>query len=194
MPSPNSFEKAKQKAMEMYEDHLSQKRVDEKAIPIIECFMEKPGYFTTSSCSGRISLSYAPLKGKKKEHVFIKKWHDVPDSNDVLESIKSADWKDVLWLKFEPFIFHIGCKDLEHAEKLIKLCIDLGFKRSGIFRLSPFPLVEVIPTGYFSVALGKDKELFVDEKAIMWFCQVAKELLLLNEERLQRFLERIKDL
>ncbi len=194
MPCSDSFEKAKRKAIKMYKDHLSQKRVDEKAIPVIECFMKKTGYFTTSSCSGRISLSYAPLKGKKKDHVFIKKWHDVPKLEDILESINASEWKDILWLKFEPFIFHIGCKDLKYAEKLIKECIALGFKRSGIFRLSPFPLVEIIPTGYFSVSLGKDNKLFVDEIAIRWFYEVIKELLIFNEEKLHRFLERIKEL
>ena len=67
------FEENKKKALENFEKHLKEGRVDEELIEFLKEFNKKENYYTTSSCAGRIIILLD--KGKKGESKIVAKWH-----------------------------------------------------------------------------------------------------------------------
>ncbi len=188
------FDGHKEKSLNTLKRAMENGEVDEKVIPLLDIINKTRSFFTTSSCSGRISLSHVPLKGKKKDHKFVAKWHRKVKVEEVAEKIgevleSKAFPNSVLWLKFESFILHIGCRDLEAAEKLINLCIRLGFKRSGAFRITPFPFVEVIATDYVAVPVGINNRIGVSDNYIRFVVEILNGRMEENDRKLRRFTE-----
>lgn len=52
--------------------------------------------------------------------------------------------KNILFLRLEPLILHVGCRNIEAAERLLKICRKEGFKRSGIYQTRSRIMVEII--------------------------------------------------
>ncbi len=188
------FDGHKERSLNALKRAMENGEVDKKVIPLLDIINKTRNFFTTSSCSGRISLSHVPLKGKKKDHKFVAKWHRKVKVEEITENIRNvlesrAFPNSVLWLKFESFILHIGCRDLEAAEKLINLCIRLGFKRSGMFRVTPFPFVEVIATDYVAVPVGINNKISVSEDYIGFVVEMLNTRMEENDRKLKRFTE-----
>ena len=107
------FDEHKKKSLDSLARAMERGEVDEGIIPLLELINSTTSFFTTSSCSGRISLSCVPLRGKKKDHVFIAKWHRKVEVEEVMEKVKMATASGmyggaVLWLQGESFILHVG--------------------------------------------------------------------------------------
>ncbi len=183
-----SFKEEKERVLESLKTAVDNNQVDEKIMMTLEAINSNQMYFTTSSCGGRISLGVAPIMGKKKEHEFIKMWHRKVRLDELMDSIPEV-WKGVLWLKMESFILHVSCRDMEAAEKLLKIAIKLGLKRSGIFRINPFPMIEIIATDYVSVPLGKDGKLFATQEYLSFLIALMNKRLEENDRKLERFRE-----
>ena len=181
-----AFDVEKKKSLPSLKKALQQGEVDEKIISTLESINAHADYFTTSSCGGRISLSVAPLLGKKKDHEFVKKWHGKITLKELIEAIPES-WSGLLWLKTESFILHVGCRDMGAANNLQKLAIKLGLKRSGVFRINPFPMVEIIATDYISVPLGEDGRLFVDDAYLSFLLEIMNARIEENDKKLMNF-------
>ena len=130
--------------------------VDEPIIPLIGCINESKSFYTTSSCSGRISLflqeSFDENKDNDEHHTITKKggeWllisHGLIDNDQITKKIynykqkknnKNPNKQIEISLKFEPFILHIECKDLLSAKELLSLSRQHGFRESGINAIS----------------------------------------------------------
>ena len=121
-------------------EDLSRKgSIDEPIRPLVELLNASLNYYTTSTCSGRISLIRKP-----RDNAAIKKGGDfVLNSHDVIgfelfESLLNehvlcdAAGQDCLWLKFEPFILHIQCLDLHSAHSLLTVALAAGCRNSGL--------------------------------------------------------------
>ncbi len=95
-----------------------------------------PDYVTTSSCSGRISVSYSLGESKGVNWTLVK--HGFVTLTELLESINvdkivHENVMDALFtLKCEPFIMHICCRDLDHAKLLHHIAMECGYRESGI--------------------------------------------------------------
>ncbi len=188
----STFEHEKEHAISQLEKAIKNKEVDEKIVSVLKLINSHPDYFTTSSCAGRISLSTVPPGGKKKDHVFIKKWHRTVSYDELMEALP-REWKGVLWLKMESFILHIGCRDMSAAEKIQKMAILLGLKRSGIFRISPFPMMEVIATDYVAAPIGEEGKLFVTKEYIGFIVNIMNQKMEENDKKLEKFYKEIKE-
>jgi len=110
--------------------------LDEKIIPLLSTINSKPQYYTTSSCSGRITLF--TTSGKKNQSDWLKVSHSLIDQQFFqLESSTS-----LVWLRLEPFILHIACENLAAANNMLDLIRGL-YKKSCLLSVSNKIIVEV---------------------------------------------------
>jgi len=114
-------------------DKSSAGGIDRAIIPLCRKINKNPDYYTTSSCAGRIIL--IKETGKKQENAFIKVWHDKISMKELLNALKNAKYKKIIYLKHEPCIMHVSCRTLSDAEKLVQLARHCGWKKSGIISL-----------------------------------------------------------
>ncbi len=182
------FEKNKDKALKILNEHLKQKRVDEALIDFLLQFNKKENFYTSSSCSGRIIILLD--KGKKKESKIIAKWHRKVDFNEFLNVYKNLDFSvnGKYYLKQEPLILHVICKKLKDALKILKLCRKHGFKHSGIISAKKEKIVvEINGIDYLSVPLASN----MSEEYLKFVLEVANRKFEKNEERSKKFLSEL---
>lgn len=167
--------------------------VDEDAIPIINEVNSKKNYYTTSSCSGRISLFFESPSGKKKDAgwTFVK--HGTASMDEILEALKEIP-EETLWFKMETPIFHIACRTDDDAKMLLALCMKLGFKRSGITSSARRTMVEIIFNDKIEVPVASNGQLFVDEKFVAFLLREANDKFKKNNLLLKRFEIELKKL
>jgi len=192
----DKFSVQKQKAILKFESALSKNEVDKDIIPFLEKFNKKENYYTTSSCAGRIILLHD--LGSKKFSYFVGRWHRKVKYEEILEHIhrfceKEESSKGILWFKQEPLILHIVSKDLEGAEKILKIAITYGLKHSGIISLSKQRyVVEINGNERMSVPIVHKKLLIENLPEYLFsIVEIANENFEKNEKRRNRFLEEI---
>ncbi len=133
------FSKRKQDVLSK-EDKSSKGSWDERIIDLCEKINSCENYYTTSSCSGRIII----MKDieKKGPNLFLFISHDHISFEDINNFIRNTSEKNVKF-KFEPFILHIACRDLESAKSFLKLSKKCGIKNSGVISLGKNIVVEI---------------------------------------------------
>lgn len=129
--------------------------LDVPIISLIDAINSHPSFFTTSSCSGRISIlcHRNPSPNANESDTKIKKkagggrWvyitHDPADPEAVVDAVfgGGADRREgeggggELVFRFEPLIIAVECVDVESAQKLVSTAISCGFRESGEFFL-----------------------------------------------------------
>src|SRR3989338_5583747 len=114
------------------QDKSKKGAIDGHIKDLINTINDSEDYYTTSSCSGRIVLLKLSESKKKNEAEWIFTSHELVDADDILEVLKNVPEEQV-WLRFEPPIIHVCCKNLESAEKLLEVARVSSFKKSGIF-------------------------------------------------------------
>lgn len=167
------------------EDKSKKGTTDEDAKPIIEALNKSKNYYTTSSCSGRISL-FREAKSKKKHEsdwLFVK--HGEVTKKEILEALKEIP-EDTLWFRQESPIFHIACRDINSANDLLNLCRSIGFKHSGIIGISRRVMVEIIFNEKIACPISQKKELFVQNNHLDFLIKTANEKLKRNNELLKK--------
>ncbi|NJE86021.1 hypothetical protein E3E23_09330 [Thermococcus sp. CX2] len=186
-----NFELQREKAMAGLREALEEGKVDEDIIPLLEKINSLENYFTTSSCSGRISVMEMPEFGDKVNAVWLGKWHREVELGEVLEAIKKHS-SGQLWFMVRSPILHVSARTLEDAVKLLNLAISLGFKYSNIKSVSHKKLVvEIRSTERMDVPLGEDGELWVDEDYIARIVGIANDQLRRFKGKLKRLEEEI---
>lgn len=145
--------------------------IDEKIIFLIDKINQDENYYTTSSCSGRVTM--IKRNGKKNETEWLKVSHDLIDRN-----FFEINEEGMVWLRLEPLILHVACKDLEYADRLLekakkfykKSCL-LSFKnkiivevRGSEFIEMPFYNKELL----FSGDMEELKDLINDKLELIW--------------------------
>jgi len=183
------FEAEKKRAME----RLRVGGADEEVAGIIEKINGFEGFFTTSSCSGRIALIRLPEIGAKREAEFIGKWHRSVTKEEVLGAIKNSE-KGEIWLLSQSPILHVACRSLEKAKTLLRIAIESGFKYSGIKAISNSNskdngkvVVEIMSTERMDVPLGKDGMTFCSESYMEFILSKANFMLERGKGKLKRF-------
>ncbi|XP_077971526.1 tRNA wybutosine-synthesizing protein 3 homolog [Styela clava] len=134
------------KAAALAKADLSRKGSIDSAIENVVHFINgQSGYFTTSSCSGRILLCSDDVTGDKKKDenndeprtnntkkgcqwYFVS--HEIVNPVDVIEHLKNI--RGPSKLKFEPFVMHVQCNNIEAARCFHQASVASGFRNSGI--------------------------------------------------------------
>lgn len=138
--------------------------MDIKIKSLVEKINSLDDFFTTSSCSGRILISAIPESNKKNDVQYLFCSHEKTNFRKIKTSIKKLPNEEV-WLRVEPAILHIACKNIEKGSKLLNLARDIGFRRSGIISIGKSKIIlEIVSTEKIEALLGKNKELLIGEK------------------------------
>jgi len=189
-----NFDLQKKKALESLNEALEKGLVDSDIISLLNKINSLENYFTTSSCSGRISVMQLPDFGDKLNAVWLGKWHSEVKIEEVLDAINKHD-EGMLWFMLNSPILHIAARTLEDAVELLNLAISCGFKHSNIKSISHKKLVvEIRSTERMDVPLGKDKELWVSPEHLAKIISMANLQLRRAKEKLKRFENEIEKL
>lgn len=96
-------------------------------------------------------------------------------------------------LKFEPFVLHVLCQELQDAQLLHSVAINSGFKNSGItVGRGGKIMMAVRSTHCLEVPLSHKGKLMVSEEYIEFLIHVANRKMEENTRRIDRFYKRLE--
>ncbi len=146
------------------QDKSKKGSVDSHIEDLIDTINNSDNYYTTSSCSGRIVLLKLSESGKKNEAEWIFTSHELVNYDDIPEVLKNVP-EEKVWLRFEPPILHVCCKNFESAEKMLEYAHKSGFKKSGIFSVKTLTL-EINSNDRIDCLISKNKKLIANHELI----------------------------
>ncbi len=185
------FEEQKKVELMKLKKAIEEGEVDERIIYALEKINSKKNFFTLSSCSGRVTLMEVKKFWKKGNVKFYKKWHDKVSVKEIKEALNYKGNKEI-WFLVEGTILHIKCKYIEDAIKVVTIARECGLKRSGIFSLKNYPIVELEDDLKLSFPIFIEK-LLVDEKYIKTIVKKANYLLQRTWRNLRRFVKQFDE-
>ena len=176
MTNEKNFIKNKKQILEKLEVAKKEKLVDKGIIPIIDIINSNENYYTSSSCYGRIVLLELPNLGDKKNAEFLGKWHRKIRSNDVFLALENSSGKGQLWFLAQSPIIHVYTKNIESADKLVKIAVNCGFKHSNFKSSEKNIIVEIASTERIDAPVGLNGKLYCDKKYIFLLVDIANRV------------------
>uniref|UniRef100_A0A0D9WZF4 tRNA wybutosine-synthesizing protein 2/3/4 n=1 Tax=Leersia perrieri TaxID=77586 RepID=A0A0D9WZF4_9ORYZ len=180
--------------------------VDAPISDLLDALNSHPDLFTTSSCSGRISVLAQPpppqaelggAKTKKKARgggwVYVS--HDPADPEALVELLfggkegGGGGGGDELVFRFEPMIVAVECRDAAAAAALVAAAVSAGFRESGITSLQKRVMVALRCSIRMEVPLGQTEELVVSPDYIRYLVRIANSKMEANKKRMDGFLD-----
>jgi len=180
------FQSNKKKALKSFEEAKLNKNIDEGIIPILDILNKNPNYYTSSSCYGRIVLLEIPDIGDKKNAIWLGKWHKTISYDDIISSLDISR-KGQLWILAQSPIIHIGAKDLDAADRILKIGISCGFKNSGIKSISKNIIVEICSTERLDAPVGRDGKFFCNKDYLNLLIDIANRIFIKSNDKLSKF-------
>jgi tRNA wybutosine-synthesizing protein 3 len=184
----DSWQQFRSSALKALSEARKQNKADELAFPLLDAINAIPDYATTSSCSGRVML--LSLKRHKKDAKMEHRWHDRVKPGEIRKAVEAYNGNKPLWLKAEPFILHVACKDTESGMRLLRACKAAGIKRFGLQAMKGGKrcLAEIIGTGRMDIPLEACSVDYVK------FVKLANRLLEGNWKRMEALEKEIQGL
>ena len=146
-----TFDNEKKTVLEK-EDKSKKGSVDARVIPVLNVLNTRPDYYTTSSCSGRVYLWQG--SGKKNETEWLKVSHDLVNDNFFI--IDNTD--GLVWLRVEPFILHVACRDLAAVHRLLTI-VRTQYKKSCLLSLGKKLVIEIRGSEFVEMPLYQDDRM-----------------------------------
>lgn len=172
-------------------DKSNKKSIDRDIKPLISLINSLDDYYTTSSCSGRILL--IEKKTDKKQDVrFAFAEHKTADFKAIKQSLKNLPKNDV-WLKQESIIIHLCCRNLEAAERLLKVVRDIGIKRAGIINIKKRLIIEIIGTEAMETIIARKGKMLVNDDYLKTIVKEANKKLERNKKKIKELYSKIKE-
>lgn len=180
-----SFDAAKQTAMGKLAKAAEKGEVDEPVRPYLKKINAHPDYFTSSSCYGRTLL--IEIHGPRKiDSKFIARWHRPVRPGEVIKALAAAD--GVIWLKFEPMILHVSCRDINAAQRILDVKKECGMKRGGIFNIAPGRVqIELEGTQRLATLVKEGAKQLVDDAYLKKLVSLCNERFENNEQTWKKF-------
>ena len=194
--------------------------IDKDINPLVNEINSKDDYYTTSSCAGRIVLLEMKSR-KKNECNWIFTKHDkvkfdeinnalngysINDNsngaknnsekfNKLKSNVKIKNPKNIknyeIWLKQQPLILHVACRNMEAAKKFLDMARRL-FKKAGIIGLTERRItVEIIGSEHLETIV-KDKNFAVDGEYLKELVKYANRNFGENKNKTDKFSKLIK--
>lgn len=181
------FRMIKQRHYESLMKAIKEKKIDEKITDFCLFIAKTKNYFTSSSCAGRIALIGMKKNENKKDSYFHAKWHSPVSFKEFMNALKRKS-KFNLWFKLEPFIYHIGCKNLKNAIKVLEAMRKAGIKRGGIMvaKEGKF-IIELQGTQELSFLVKENNEIKLNKKVLKEYLDLANKKLEKNEIARKKF-------
>ncbi len=185
------FEMTKKHHTETFLKAKKDGKMDEDFIPLCMHITKTKDYFTSSCCSGRISLVGLNKEEEKRESAFHRKWHRTVKLREVEEGMNSYTGH-ILWFKQEPIILHIGANNIENAKKILVLCEKVGLKRAGIKVVKEGRyIIEILGTHNITTPI-KEGNFIIDKKYLEYLVKKANQKFIKNQEILKKLTKQIK--
>lgn len=150
--------------------------VDEFLISLIDDINSTENYFTTSSCSGRISIFTMNNSKNKYDSDWILVSHEKVKFEDILEAVKNLP-DALVRFKSEPMILHVCCRSLDDAQKLMYVAHEAGLKDSGIISTRKRFIVKIVGSDRVDSPIAKDGKLMVSVEYLEWLTDIVNEKL-----------------
>lgn len=163
--------------------------IDEEILEIVNFLNSKDGFYTTSSCAGRIVL--LERNGK---HKYDSKWlftsHQPISFEDIKKKLKSDS---LVWFKTEPPILHIGCDKLEDAHKILSIAKESSLKRSGIISAGKRFIIEIIGHSKIDAVVIENGKVLVDDDYLKVLVKHGNVFLKEGRDSFEKFLNICKE-
>ncbi|KAK1279812.1 tRNA wybutosine-synthesizing protein 2/3/4 [Acorus gramineus] len=186
--------------------------VDEQIVPLIAAINASDSYFTTSSCSGRVSILSQPPsdssadggggdvgkeKKKKKKKAGGGGWvfvsHEPADPGSVVEVLFNSGGGESaghdLVFRFEPLIVAVECVDAAAAQRLVSTAISCGFRDSGVTSMQRRVMVAIRCSIRMEVPLGEMGHVVVSPEYVRFLVDIANKKMELNKKRTDGLLQ-----
>ena len=180
------FFKAKEKALKSLEKACNENETDEQIMPTLNIINSIENCYTTSSCAGRTVLLEIPRIGDKKAAKFLGKWHGIIKISDIKKASEKAK-KGLIWILAQSPVIHIGCNNINIADKLLKTAIASGFKHSGLKSSRRKIIVEVCSTERLDSPIGRDGSLFCSEEHLQLLIYISNEIYQASNYKISQF-------
>ena len=169
------------------------KGIDREIMPLINLINSKEDYFTTSSCSGRIILM--PETGKKRENVFLFISHKAVSVKEIRDHLNTGQkhLTSPVYIKHEPCILHVACKNLDSAIKLVNLARQSGWKKSGIISIKPDKVMcELVSTEILAAPIAHNGKMIVNDSYLKLLVKEANKKLKLTRQKIRNLEKALK--
>jgi tRNA wybutosine-synthesizing protein 3 len=181
---------AKESALKSLEDACAEQKVDEGVLPILDLINGIEGFYTSSSCAGRIVLLEIPQIGDKRGATFLGVWHRTIEPEELkVAAIKAT--KGLLWLLAQAPILHIGAQTLELADRMVKTAISCGFKNSSVKSTGKKIRLEICSTERLDAPIGRDGCLFCEEEHLSLLVEISNEVIERSGKKMARFAKKV---
>jgi tRNA wybutosine-synthesizing protein 3 len=185
------FLDAKENALKSLEDACATQKVDEGILQILDLINKIEGFYTSSSCAGRIVLLEIPQIGDKRGAKFLGIWHRTIELNELKAAATNAT-KGVLWLLAQAPILHIGAQMLECANTMVKTAISCGFKNSSIKSIGKKIRIEICSTERVDAPIGRDGCLFCEDDHLSLLVEISNEVMERSQKKIDRFVIKVE--
>jgi tRNA wybutosine-synthesizing protein 3 len=187
----NEFLEAKESALNALEKACLEQKVDEGVLQILELINRIEGFYTSSSCAGRIVLLQIPQIGDKRGAKFLGVWHRTIEIKELKAAATNAT-KGVLWLLAQAPILHIGVQKLELANMMVKTAISCGFKNSAIKSVGKKIRIEICSTERLDAPIGRDGYLFCKDEHLSLLVEISNEVIERSRKKIDRFIKKVE--
>lgn len=181
---------AKEKALKALEKAYCEEKIDGGVSQILRQINALKGFYTSSSCAGRIVLLQIPTIGDKHAASFLGIWHRTIKAEEVLVSATQAT-TGLLWLLAQSPIIHIGAETLTQANSMVKIAISSGFKNSAVKSTGKKIIIELASTERLDAPIGRDGLLFCEKQYLDLLVEISNEIIKRSQEKLDRLAKKL---
>lgn len=182
------WNKLKRKAYKRLLEDIEIGYADPDILDVIFAFFKRRFSFTTSSCSGRITVVDSAMPWKRKDSTIIFKKHSPITIND-LEFIFNEKPVSRFWLIATGPIIHVNSAKLSEARNILMLARKAGFKHSGILSMSERGIVIELRTGIRIAQLLKNSKYCLNTESLNYIINIFNEALIKGKKRLAKLKE-----
>ncbi len=165
---------------------------DRDIVDFIRLVFSKRRVFTTSSCSGRITIVDTLYPWLRDEAYILFKKHSSIELSEI-ESIIIYRPIYRYWLIVNGPIIHFNLASLEDVQKLLTLLREAGFKHSGIISIGSSGIVVEAVSGVWTSFLIRDGDHIVVTN-LQHIVDIANSILAEGKNRLERLFKAFKEL
>lgn len=169
-------------------DKSKKGQIDKEIFFLVNKINSFQNYYTTSSCAGRIIILKIPKSERKNETKKLFISHRKVNFSEIKKVLKNIP-KEKLWFRYEPAIFHISCRTIDDAQKIINAARSVGFKKSGIQATRKKISVEVSSSDIIDTIIATNGNLVVDDSYLKILIDEANKKMKRNKKKLKKFYE-----
>ena len=164
-------------------------KIDLKIKSAVNAINSLPNNYTTSSCSGRITVFSERLIRSKKNTSWYLCSHSPIQLTDLKKILMTKLPKNrVCWFRFEGPIIHIASKSIDDARLILNKCELAGLRRSGIISLSKKIIIEVRSLERIESPIIINGKVLVSKNNINLLVKESNKKLLNSRKKINKFI------